>query len=122
MSEKEDIAREISERCLVLFSANFPYFSRALSSLEIEIDENTDSVYTDGKKIGINPEYLLSFVAEVGNSGLIFIHLLLHCLFLHPFEEKKDENYDLACDMTVAYVTDELKLYSATDKKYNARK
>ncbi|MBR1867326.1 MAG: hypothetical protein IJ800_01955 [Clostridia bacterium] len=122
MSVDKQIANRILEQSLIVYSADHGYFSRALATVSVFIDEDAESVYTDGKSIGVNSEYLLSHVAEAGNFDLQFTHLLLHDLFLHPFENVSDDDFDLACDITVGYITDEMKLYAFADKKYTTRK
>ena len=40
----------------------------------------------------------------------IYLHILLHCLFCHPFDRKgrKEELWSLACDIAVENVIDSL--------------
>ena len=90
----------------------------ALSKLVYEGNLQTFFVGTDGQKLLFNPR----FVAErfEYNKVLVnraYLHMILHCIFRHLFEESErdEELWNMACDMAVEYCIDGLD-YLAVNK------
>ena len=82
----------------------FPYLDGAFSCIHGKAWDNTENIGTNGEEFLFCPEYLLkSYVEkpEVIRRG--YLHILLHCLYLHIFRDEKAERrlWNLACDIAV---------------------
>ncbi len=83
----------------------------ALSGLRYEMNLSSLYVGTDGIKILFNPRYLIQrYLSDPVLVNRIYLHMLLHCIFRHPFHTgKRDEEYwNLACDIAVESMVDSL--------------
>lgn len=83
----------------------------ALSGLRYEMNLSSLYVGTDGIKILFNPRYLIQrYLSDPVLVNRIYLHMLLHCIFRHPFHQgKRDEEYwNLACDIAVESMVDSL--------------
>ena len=116
--DKITVANEILLSCVKSLSAEFVYFAYPLGKLGAKAKEYIEIPFTDGMGAYFSPEK----VCEKGADGHFdeikgeILHLLMHCIFLHPFKLKVDsERYSLACDITVGYILDSLQ-YSVGDK------
>ena len=62
------------------------FMASALSSLGYEMDLSTTTVGTDAVSIRFNPSHVLRlFVEEPGKLNRTYLHLLLHCIFMHMY-------------------------------------
>ena len=82
----------------------FPYLDGAFSCIHGKAWDKTESIGTNGEEFLFRPEYLLKAYMEkpeVIRRG--YLHILLHCLYLHIFREEKEERrlWNLACDIAV---------------------
>lgn len=60
----------------------------ALSSLRYEMNLSSLYVGTDGEKILFNPRYLIQrYLSDRVLVNRAYLHMLLHCLFRHPFHQ-----------------------------------
>lgn len=88
------------------------YLDLAVYALEGRPMEEINFIGTDGKYV----YYHLSSLCETyrDNRALLnrtFLHMVLHCLFLHPFRkigDKKKGDYFLCCDIAVESIIDSL--------------
>lgn len=83
----------------------------ALSMLPYEMNLSSLYVGTDGIKILFNPRYLIQrYLSDRVLVNRLYLHMLLHCLFRHPFHQgERDEQYwHLACDIAVESIIDAL--------------
>lgn len=92
--------------CVNAFSVDYGAFAFALGLLHPSFSQFEDTVSTDGKTLSFGEGHFLR-CAAAGTVNLCFMHVLLHVLFLHPFRRGGDD-YDLACDVCVGAVTDEI--------------
>ena len=68
---------------------------------------------TDGKNLYYNPEYVLrAYQKEKGFVSRMYLHLVVHGIFRHFFENPQIEQrkWDLACDMATEYIIESWKL------------
>lgn len=92
---------------------NMRFLDSSLSSLGFEADPECRGVGTDGFVIYYHPEYFCNLYQKgrvlVNRS---YLHMVLHCLFCHmDTRGKRDvEEWNLACDIAVESVIDELYL------------
>ena len=114
MSELTESANEVLKLGVASFGASFSYLSYAVGKAEPSVTDEKPFCYTDGKGIFFGEKQLLFQTAARGAELMVLglCHTVLHDLFLHPFraEGKDPFIYDIACDVTVAYYTDELKV------------
>ena len=88
---------------------NHRFLSRAIYGLEPKaIDDEENAIHswaTDGTYFYFSPERMVEqFINSDGSADIIFLHSLLHCMYLHPFfaERHNDKRlWDLACDIFV---------------------
>lgn len=83
----------------------------ALSMLSYEMNLSTKTIGIDGMKILYNPRHLIDlFREDAVLVNRVYMHMLLHGLFGHVYKraQRNTEYWDLACDIAVASVLDEL--------------
>lgn len=83
----------------------------ALSALQYEMNLSTLHVGTDGVKILYNPRDLIQrYLSDRVLVNRAYLHMLLHCLFRHPFHTagRDAELWGLACDIAVESIIDRL--------------
>ena len=90
---------------------DFRYLDMALSALALTPAEGVRGMGTDGARLLAQPDRLLRLSRR--NPVLInreFLHVVLHCIFRHPFLIGAHEPglWDLACDIAVESVIDSL--------------
>ena len=88
-----------------------PQLGSALAALPWKPDEKPGIRLEDGTA-RFRPEDLLRIYAAQPEALLRgFLHLLLHCLYLHPFDEHAGETlWDTACDLAVERIIEGLEL------------
>ena len=85
----------------------FPQLDGAFASLPPRAGDRTASMGTDGVTLAYSAEYvtdLFSRSPAMLRRGCL--HILLHCLYLHPFRRgrRREALWDLACDMAVEQI------------------
>ena len=85
----------------------------ALNSLGYEMDLSMKTIGTDSQKIRFNPRYLIENYQN--DSVLVnraYLHMLLHCLYLHLFREDQEDRrlWNLACDIAVEQIISREKI------------
>lgn len=93
-----------------------PFFNRIILKMPVQFYESLDlggehpvpkGFGTDGHTVFASREKVLSyFRQEKGHLPRIYLHLLLHCVFRHPFgyEKMRREYWDFAADAAVEAV------------------
>ena len=98
---------------------NMRFMDCALSALFFQGDMGAHPIGTDGTGLYYQPEELMDlFRRSQEKVNRIFLHSLLHCIFLHCFPERDSEGkpavdvqyWNLACDITVEHIIDGLYL------------
>lgn len=87
------------------------FLDLALSGLRYEMNLSSLYVGTDGEKILFNPRYLVQrYLSDRVLVNRAYLHMVLHCLFRHPFHlnDREEELWHLACDIAVESVVDSL--------------
>jgi len=87
------------------------FLEYALSKLFFIPNYSIQSIQTDGRAVSFNPEFLIDqFKTSRYLCNRIQFHMLLHCIFRHPFDSihKKPEVWDLACDIATEYILDSI--------------
>lgn len=87
------------------------FLDLALSGLRYEMNLSSLYIGTDGEKILFNPRYLVQrYLSDRVLVNRAYLHMVLHCLFRHPFHlnEREEELWNLACDIAVESIVDAL--------------
>ena len=94
---------------------SMPFLDNALSGLSYEMKLSTLYSGTVGIKILYNPRYLTDrYLSDRVLVNRLYIHMILHCIFRHPFHKNKRDNelYNIACDIAVESIIDSLPFKS----------
>ena len=91
----------------------FPYLDGAFACISGKGSEQTGTIGTDGAFFLFSPEYLLKLYVkkpEAVRRG--YLHMLLHCLYLHLFQEDQEDRrlWNLACDIAVEQIISREKI------------
>lgn len=119
--EKETRLEQLGKK-LLLYSRrelylSMRFFGAALEALPLQMRKDIRGLGTEGEVLYFHTPMLAAMYEE--NSAILHrtcLHLLLHCLFYHPFQKQNrckaldDELWDIACDIAVESVLDELQL------------
>ena len=106
-----DLGSRILNQSRYELSLCMRHLARALDRLPYEMDFNTQRMGTEGERIHFHPEFIFQlFMESPQKLNRLYMHSLLHCLFRHMFknEDKKEELWNMACDIHVEYVLDSL--------------
>jgi Predicted metallopeptidase (DUF2201). len=104
---REKLAQEILKYSCDQLMAAMPFLNRAFYRMPFWADRKIKYCSTDGVKIYYNTEYILEcFKQQPEKITRSLLHLILHCVFCHPFgyEEIEQEAWDLAADIAVENV------------------
>jgi predicted metal-dependent peptidase len=80
--------------------------------LAFQADEQTTTLSTDGVAIYYPPQVYDDFQE---NLPRLYTHILFHCIYLHPFSNRQDARWQLACDIAVEYQVDHIFGYHDHD-------
>lgn len=106
---KQKLGIKIFENCKNELYGCFPYLDGAFASVSYEGTEETATAGTNGTVFYFRPEFLLKAYADCPAAVRRgYLHMLLHCLYLHLFEEKDSEIRNLACDMAVELIIEKI--------------
>ena len=101
---KESLCLKIWENCRNELFTRFPLYPAALGGLQFQAGKDTGNWGTDGDWVYYSPEYVMNCYREFpARVKAAYLHMVLHCLFLH-IAEKPDREiplWNLACDMAV---------------------
>ena len=89
------------------------FFDLALSGLGYQMNLNTATIATDGVNILYNPNYLQrQYVDDMIQLNRTYLHMVLHCLFRHPFHrgDRDPALWDVACDIAVESILDSMEV------------
>lgn len=105
--EKSALGVEILKNCRNELYSFFPYLDGAFASVAYESSEEVREIGTEGNVFYFDTGFLLSCYGRnpvVVRRG--YLHMLLHCLYLHLFhgEEYRRDIWNLACDIAVEQV------------------
>jgi predicted metal-dependent peptidase len=96
----EEAADALSKARLDLV-LDHPFFGALALRLRPVVDWDCDTAWTDGVRLGINPETFMGLTAEQ-RKGLI-AHEVLHCANGHPWrrDSRDEEGWGRACDRAI---------------------
>ena len=109
--EKHSLCAQVLELTRQQLLDALPQLGGALAALPWKPDEKPSFRLEDGTA-RFRPEDLLRIYAAQPEALLRgFLHMLLHCLYLHPFSNHTGEAlWDTACDLTVERIIEGLAL------------
>ena len=118
------VALDIVDECRVQLMLKFRFLDLALWRMPAEVVhvQGRYWVATDGKKLYFEPYMALGrFEQGFDEAVRDYLHLVLHCVFRHPFDEnhKRHEAWWLACDVVAESVAMDMcsgRFPSADDK------
>lgn len=113
--KQEELGVHILENVRNELYCHFPYLDGAFACIFGKASDQTRTIGTDGEAFLFSPEYLLELYLkkpEAVRRG--YLHMLLHCLYLHIFREKQEDRrlWNLACDIAVEQIIDREKIRS----------
>lgn len=109
MDRQELLGKRILQNCRNELYLDFPYLDGAFASLEYEADNSIITIGTDGEKIYFNPTFLLKqYIRGPETVRRGYLHMLLHCLYLHIFmmPDKEIDEWNRECDSFVEELID----------------
>ena len=111
MADKDGIGIRIWRQSRQELVAALRFFDLALASFAFEESAGTLSYGTDSVKIFYRYDTVSAqYLADPALVNRAFLHMLMHCLYRHPFRRgRRDEDrWNLACDIAVEAVIDSL--------------
>lgn len=101
----------ILQNCRTELYSLFPYLDGAFACLSYS-PQPDGTVGTDGARLLFHPPFLLRLYRETPAAVRRgYLHILLHCLFLHLFQNPAEPRlWDLACDMAVEQMIENRRL------------
>lgn len=114
--EMEQMADELMRLARDTITVRFRFFDAALHRLKIDYWYGLGGVCLQGEKLSIDPAFLLKeYVTEPGIAVRIYMHVLMHMIFFHPFQyDKMNEKFwNLATDLAVENIILEMNFPSA---------
>ncbi|MCD8214699.1 MAG: VWA-like domain-containing protein [Clostridiales bacterium] len=112
----EKIGKMIIEGARSDLYVSMRYLDLAIFALNPEADENVEVMGTDGDKIYYSsPRLIEEYGKNARQLNRTYLHSVFHCLFRHLFNSVKyteeDQTYwDIACDIAVEYIIDDLNI------------
>lgn len=111
--KQEELGTHILENVRNELYYYFPYLDGAFACISGKGSEETRTIGTDGEFFLFSPEYLLELYVkkpEAVRRG--YLHMLLHCLYLHLFLENQEDRrlWNLACDIAVEQIISREKI------------
>ena len=121
----EKLARDVLDECRVQLMLKFRFLDLALWRMgsESTTAQGRYALATDGRKVFFEPIMVLGrFDADFNEIVRDYLHLVMHCIFRHPFDKLHDrhEAWWLACDVIAESVAMEMcggRFESALDKE-----
>lgn len=108
-----EICEDILKNTRTELYLNMRFLDNALSSLAWTGATDIRLSATDGKRLFYQPQELMHLFKKSREAvNRMYLHILLHCIFMHIFPEEgiDAEYWNLACDVTVESIIDGLYL------------
>ncbi len=102
--KRVDLATRIMRVARDQIMVSMRFLNRALYRMPLVPTDSVDTYGVDGQVVWFNADHVLrSYISEKNRPARAFLHMILHCIFSHPFhyEELDAECWDLACDIAV---------------------
>lgn len=115
--QTEEYALKIMRLSKDTITVRFRFFDKAISKYKLNIVWGLKGYVADGESISFDPQMLLMDYANEANFPVrLYLHIILHSIFLHPYRfDKADENYwNIATDIAVENIILEMELEGAS--------
>ena len=100
-----ELSIQVWQNCLSELLSIFPQLDAAFAALTYAPCQNLEKISTDGSAIRFPPAGILRLYRDVPAAlRRGYLHMLLHCLYFHPFQRRGGGMWDLAADMAVELV------------------
>ncbi|MGI6012859.1 MAG: VWA-like domain-containing protein [Oscillospiraceae bacterium] len=112
-----DLAEQILRYARESIVVNFRYLDAALFYMKIHCVPGYHAVGMDGQMIAYDPrQVLLEYKEDRNNINRLYLHMVFHCIFYHPFNyEKLDQMlWDIASDIAVEHAINQLGIHGVT--------
>ena len=109
--ELAELAFEVIDECRTELMMAFRYLNTALWRMPFRPDATIERLGTDGTSIAFSPEAVAErFVLDPNETVRDLLHLVLHCVFRHPFDisQRTEDAWEIACDAVVEGVALEI--------------
>ena len=117
--ELDEMGKRILDASRTELYLSMRFLGPALHSLGFIMDLSTTTMGTDAAYLRFNPNYLFRlYVDRPRLLNRTYLHMLLHCVFLHMFTSARKEDrelWDLASDIAVGYIIDSME-YRAVEE------
>lgn len=107
----EALAREALDECRASLMMAFRFLDTALWRMPFEAAPSASALSTDGRTLFFDPVATLVRYRDSPDELLRdYLHLILHCVFRHPFDERHPhhEAWSLSCDVVVETIALEM--------------
>ena len=111
-----EYAAKIMELARDTITVRFRFFDTALGRIRLVDQMGLGGFMVEGEHLYYDPMYLLKrYVEEPSIAVRLYLHILMHQIFLHPYREDKinTDYWDMATDITVENIILELGIGSA---------
>lgn len=102
MDKRERLGIRVLQSCRNGLYRRMPFLDGAFAGVRYEASPCTETIATQGDVFYFCPAFLLKAYGESPSRiRRGFLHMLIHCLYLHPFlrQGQPKELWDLACDL-----------------------
>ncbi len=110
---RRELAGRIMDFAREQIMVSMSFLSRALFKMPLICADTVESCGVNGRIMLYNPDYVVrDFKRENSRPTRAFLHMILHCIYSHPFhyEDMDRECWDLAADMAVEQTITDLGL------------
>ena len=111
-----EYAKKVMQLARDTITVRFRFFDNALNKLNLTQVKNFGGYQCDGKNLFYDPECLLKdYVNEPGFAVRLYLHVMFHYIFMHPFryDKENEEYWNIACDIAVENIILEMELEGA---------
>ena len=111
-----EYAKKIMQLARDTITVRFRFFDNALNKLHLVEVKNYGGYQCDGNVLYYDPMCLLNdYVNEPGFAVRLYLHVMFHYIFMHPFryDKENEEYWNIACDIAVENIILEMELEGA---------
>lgn len=105
--EIEEYALKIMRLARDTITVRFRFFDTALAKYKLKSSPGLGGYMADGEYLYYDPAKLLKdYIDEPNIAVRVYMHILLHSIFLHSYRTDKanEEYWNMACDVAVEYI------------------
>lgn len=129
--KQQNLGIEILKNCRNELYRLFPYLDGAFAAVVYQASDQTERIATEGNSFYFSPYFLLdAYRKSPAAVRRGYLHMLLHCLYLHILPDRKylDSYWNLACDIAVEQIISKEKqasleqdFFSQTDRQPSSK-